>query len=531
MPRSWLLVLGLVACAPQPRASAPAPKASPAPQPPPGPPARAYFAPTPAGARAFSLAVTAEMLGTVEPCGCTSDPLGDLARSARLMEEVGDVVWVDGGAMLWPKEADPKKRVQHELRARLLVDVARSHGLALSRDRSPPPLALDAADRVVTAGGVRVGVMAAGADAAAQARALREKGAELVVAVLGERREARRLLGRTPGIDVGVVGTRVGEGDPIAERVGDAILVQAADQGRRLGLLRIVLRPGAPPRLEDAGGPVQRQARLARLDREIAALEARLAAWAAQKDGDADFVAERRRELAAAKAERARLHDAKTPEHAVPERGSWFEYALVDIRRKLPRDPAIAARMRDLDRQVSRQNLEAARREPAPPLPKGAVAFVGAETCGKAGCHVQELAFWKKTIHAHAWRTLVEADKQYDYDCIGCHVTRYEEPGGASLARHGGLVDVQCETCHGPGARHVAADGLEDPPAVTRAPAEDLCATQCHTPEPSDTFERKASRRAVTGPGHAPKFRSALGAGPTGHALRSAAIAKAKAAH
>ncbi len=529
MLRRSLLVLGLAACASQPQAGAPAPQVSPAPQPPLRPSSQVYFAPTPAGARAFTLAVTAEMLGTVEPCGCTSDPLGDLARSAHLMEEVGDVLWVDGGAMLWPKEQDPKRRFQQELRARLLVDVARSHGLALSRDRSPPPLSLPGEDRVVTVGGVRVGVMAAGADAAAQARALRARGAELVVAALGERREARRVLGRTPGIDVGVAGARVGEGDPIAERVGDSILVQPADQGRRLGLVRIVLRPGARPRLEDAGGPVQRRARLARLDREIAALRARLAEWSAQKDGDGAFVGERRRELAAAEAEHARLSDGKTPEHALPERASFFEYALVDVRRKLARDPAIAARMRELDREVSRRNLEVARREPVPPMPAGAVAFVGAETCGKAGCHVAELAFWKQTVHAQGWKTLVEVDKQYDYDCIGCHVTGYGKPGGASLARHEGLVSVQCETCHGPGAKHVAGDGLEDPPAITRAPAEDLCASQCHTPEHSDTFERTAYLRDVTGKGHGPKFRRSLGDGPTGHALRSAAIAKAKA--
>ena len=529
MSPAWLFGIALGACAAPREVGAPPAQGVPSAQPPSRPGAGAYFGPVPAGARAFSLAVTAEMLGTVEPCGCTTDPLGDLARTAKLLEG-NDVVWVDGGEMTWPRDREPRKRFQQELRAALLADVARARGLAITRSPDRGSLALPGEDRVVVAGGVQVGVLVAGADPAAQARALREKGAEVVVALLGERRAARRLLGRVPGIDIGVVGAKVGEGDPIAERVEDAILVQPADQGRRVGLLRVVLRPGAPPRLEDAGGLGKRRARLAHLERQIAALEARLAGWSTQKDADASFVAERRRELERARAERSHLVDPRAPDRAVPARGSYFEYALVDIRRKLPRDAAIAARMREIDRQVSRENLEAARREPAPPLPKDATTFVGGETCGKAGCHVKELAFWQKTVHAHAWQTLVELDKQYDYDCIGCHVTGYGKPGGASLARHAPLVSVQCETCHGPGSRHVAGEGLEEPPAIVRAPAEDLCASQCHTAEHSDTFERKAYLRDILGEGHAPRARAALGAGPTGQGLRAAAIARAKAA-
>ena len=86
---------------------------------------------------------------------------------------------------------------------------------------------------------------------------------------------------------------------------------------------------------------------------------------------------------------------------------------------------------------------------------------------------------------------------------------------------------MQCETCHGPGSIHVAKGGEEKPLAITTTPAADLCASQCHTHEHSDTFQHDAYLRDITGPGHAPKFRAKLGDGPTGHDLRTAALDKA----
>src|SRR5690606_23742945 len=88
------------------------------------------------------------------------------------------------------------------------------------------------------------------------------------------------------------------------------------------------------------------------------------------------------------------------------------------------------------------------------------------------------------------------------------------------------LRDVQCETCHGPGSLHVAADGTDEPRTVTRAPAETLC-LGCHNEEHSDTFDYTAYLRDVTGPGHGQAFRERLGDGPTGEELRRAGLEKA----
>ena len=53
--------------------------------------------------RQFTLFLTTELLGTIEPCGCTSDPLGDLARTVELVNQARQegraVLVVDGGLM------------------------------------------------------------------------------------------------------------------------------------------------------------------------------------------------------------------------------------------------------------------------------------------------------------------------------------------------------------------------------------------------------------------------------------------------
>ena len=132
-------------------------------------------------------------------------------------------------------------------------------------------------------------------------------------------------------------------------------------------------------------------------------------------------------------------------------------------------------------------------------------------------------------MHAHAWKTLVDVGKQADYKCVGCHVTGYGEIGGSSLGFTKKLENVQCETCHGPGSEHVAAKGLEEPPAIQRHTPSPIC-TNCHNEHHSDTFNYNAYLRDILGPGHGAKAREGLGEGPTGHELRSAALAKAKAA-
>lgn len=179
--------------------------------------------------------------------------------------------------------------------------------------------------------------------------------------------------------------------------------------------------------------------------------------------------------------------------------------------------------MKQLDRRVAAVNLKQA--TPPPPAEPGRPFYVGTNKC--SGCHAGATRFWKGTVHARAWKTLVDGGKQADYKCVGCHVTGFGQVGGSSLGFTRNLQDVQCETCHGPGSAHVVGEGNEEPLAIKRDTPETVC-LGCHTEEHSDTFQFDPYLRDIVGAGHGPARRKALGPGVTGHELRSAAITKAK---
>ncbi|MGB9688297.1 multiheme c-type cytochrome [Thermogutta sp.] len=91
--------------------------------------------------------------------------------------------------------------------------------------------------------------------------------------------------------------------------------------------------------------------------------------------------------------------------------------------------------------------------------------YVGSEKC--ANCHEKSYLIWKRSGHAKAWDTLRNLDppRTFDPECISCHVTGWHPTryfpyisGFLSEKETPHLVDVGCESCHGPGGEHVAAE-------------------------------------------------------------------------
>lgn len=92
-------------------------------------------------------------------------------------------------------------------------------------------------------------------------------------------------------------------------------------------------------------------------------------------------------------------------------------------------------------------------------FPKLNVAYVGSEKC--KDCHKEDYKIWDKSKHSTAFGALEEARKpslrQYDPECVQCHTTGYGYRTGfmdEKSTKH--LLNVGCESCHGPGSLHVA---------------------------------------------------------------------------
>ena len=77
----------------------------------------------------FTVFAVAEMRGQIGPCGCTTDPLGDISRTTELVERAraaGPVMFVDAGSLLYSRAPIPAAMVtQEELKADLLAETYR----------------------------------------------------------------------------------------------------------------------------------------------------------------------------------------------------------------------------------------------------------------------------------------------------------------------------------------------------------------------------------------------------------------------
>jgi len=153
-------------------------------------------------------------------------------------------------------------------------------------------------------------------------------------------------------------------------------------------------------------------------------------------------------------------------------------------------EPAMAASVKAFEDSLNAK-LRARDAAFAPAQPGGQPRshFVGMANCVK--CHASQYAQWQTTAHAHAWRTLVDLNRESTPACVSCHVTGHGQPGGYRTADDAArFADVQCEACHGKGTEHKL--WTEDGNRV----AESTC-RGCHTPTTSPTFSLATYRPHV----------------------------------
>ena len=493
------------------------------------------------------LVAVSTLAGALEPCGCVKDMLGGVDHAAALIRSertgaehtlvvgAGPLFFMDPALMAERKTQDVWKA---EAIAKSLHDVglaAWAPGLndwaagaerlaALAKSATATPLAANLkgapvaeATRVVEAGGIKVGI--AGVSAPLQSgkspdgvtiedaraalerakRSLDERGAGVRVALVAlPRGDALRIAETVPGYQVMVVGKpydqgEANDGETPPVLVGDTLVVQAPNHLQGVAIVDLFVRGGSTSFGDGSG--VRDAERRASLERRSAELEKRLAEWEkpGSKVSEKD-VAARRSDLERLKKELAAL---KSPE--APKQGSFFRYRLVDVAQKLGTDPAVAERMQSFYKRVNDHNKIAFADRKPPAVPEGQSSYVGIEQC--SACHAEERAFWDKTRHAKAYATLAVQHKQFNLECVGCHVTGYEKPGGSTVTHVENLVNVQCENCHGPGSRH--PNDPANPELIVKKPAKSLCAPECHHPPhvKSDWSVDEAWKK-ILGPGH-----------------------------
>jgi hypothetical protein len=134
-------------------------------------------------------------------------------------------------------------------------------------------------------------------------------------------------------------------------------------------------------------------------------------------------------------------------------------------------------------------------------------AYVSNSKCKT--CHLTEYKSWQTTPHAKGLDVLKTADAAKVAEmagrlgvkvegaaaespaCLQCHVAGHGLAGGypgADSLKTVALSGITCESCHGPGSKHVAAAKEAKKSVINGKVGENFC-RQCHTPTMSPKFD------------------------------------------
>lgn len=95
--------------------------------------------------------------------------------------------------------------------------------------------------------------------------------------------------------------------------------------------------------------------------------------------------------------------------------------------------------------------------------------YVGSDRC--ESCHEESYNIWRKSRHFKAWKSLKESTppRTSDPECIVCHVVGWNiehvtpyQSGFLDMEKTPHLSKVGCESCHGPGSKHIEAEMGKD---------------------------------------------------------------------
>lgn len=416
--------------------------------------------PAPTPPKMVRIHLTCDVSGRIEPCGCFTGQFGGLTRvKTRLLSEGVPSLRVDAGDALAGTEDFHRIQYRHVLQA--FGDLG-FHALNVGRRES----ALSASDLSALARSSPVPLISANLlDAKSNAPLLRPW-----------------LQSKVDGVNFGIIGIV----DPRSLREGGlGEGLQLADPEAAISSLLPEVSRGADVLVLLAFATEERMKELATRFYEFQVI----------LGGD---VTQPSQEL---------IHANRSLIFATTNQGralGRFEarldgQKLVDPKQSIvlmaddiPQDESIQDFARAYRAEVRKAKLDlddpSHRRPDEVPGVRASASYVGSALC--AGCHQQDFAAWQKSAHASAFAALLRRESDADPNCIGCHSIGFGTPGGYRREFAGSkLVDVGCESCHGPGSAHVKqrTSGKEVTEHFRPLGAGDCL--RCHVGEFSRPFE------------------------------------------
>lgn len=164
-----------------------------------------------------------------------------------------------------------------------------------------------------------------------------------------------------------------------------------------------------------------------------------------------------------------------------------FIYRFIRLQKNMPNDQPTVEKLHILNSKIRKLHKNNKQTKQSSKLLKGMTGYSVCETC-----HEAQFKFWKDSMHASAFVTLVDKNKQYNLDCLPCHLTIDASNTAFTINTNKGYLSypakmqsVGCESCHGPGKSHSLNP---DTVSTLRKPDKQTCLT-CHTSEHDDNFD------------------------------------------
>lgn len=155
-----------------------------------------------------------------------------------------------------------------------------------------------------------------------------------------------------------------------------------------------------------------------------------------------------------------------------------------------PKDPLVAALVADYQDWEGRYHYDQRSqrlRQANADKPQSGRFYLGKDWCRR--CHGAYIADWRQTRHARALDSLRRKKREFDPECLPCHVTGMNDKkaggGFADAVITPQTANVQCEACHGPAGAH--ALGPEKNVVVDKV-TEKTC-RRCHNRETDPNFD------------------------------------------
>jgi hypothetical protein len=353
---------------------------------------------------------------------------------------------------------------------------------------------------------------------AAEVKRLEGEGVDAIVLVYqGKLAGSKKLLEANPRIDFVLVGEEPRETDQVDAVEGGGHTLEVFDQGRYVGVLKLYDPEGGASDEDYSNARTGSKAEIEAVEAQIEHVNKSINKMPPAAPGEEPpmlvTLRERLRSL------QARKKEIENSAVKLPEGKRAFIWRAVRLDEAYPEDDAFTKVLSGLNAEIDKVN-RSTEFELIPPK-EGEPFYVGNAQC--KSCHAEAYAFWKTTNHSHALETLQKTNKDFNQDCIGCHVVGYNKPGGSVLGKlsykamldgkleiEKDLADVGCENCHGPGSKHVEAAmfGKHGKPGnfiKNLGINEQTCMASCHVPEHSPRFNYDVYRAQILGKGHGGK--------------------------